>query len=391
MREWFPISGRFLVVVLVLGGVIGDARADTRVTVLRTPEGGIQPQAVASGDGTIHLIFFKGDSYKGDLFYATAGPGRDGFGQPVRINSQGGTAIAVGSIRGGQLALGKANRIHVAWNGNAAPSKNQGHDGAPMYYTRSNVERTAFEPQRDLMTRTSALDGGGTVAADELGNVCVAWHGRGADAVEGEQGRRLWIARSRDEGKTFTPEEPAVETETGACGCCGTRALADRRGGYYILYRTAAQGVERDMYLLSAPSISGPFRGRSLGPWKTRECPMSSESLFDAGTAVLAAWETRGQVQFVRIDPHDASISQRITPPGPAGDRKHPAVAANDRGDVLLVWAEGTGWQKGGALVWQIFDREGQPTAEKGRIRNGVPIWGLTTAVATAKGFTIIH
>jgi hypothetical protein len=346
--------------VVVLAVAVTARAGDDRVTVIRTPDGGIQPQAVAGEDGTIHLIYYKGPPNAGDLYHVSRAPGAGEFSRPARVNSEPGAAIAIGTIRGGQLALGKDGRVHVVWNGaGAARSGGHGHEGAPMYYARSDEGRKAFEPQRDLMTRTSGLDGGGTVAADRAGNVYVAWHGRGPDAVEGEQGRRLWVARSRDEGATFSPEQPAFGGDTGACGCCGARALADRRGEVYILYRAATRGVERDMFLLTSAGPSSPFRGRSLGPWKTSTCPMSSESLADAGPFVLAAWETRGQVEFARVDPRDGSVSTPVTPPGRAGERKHPAVAANARGETLLAWTEGTGWQKGGSLVWQVFDRDG--------------------------------
>jgi len=57
----------------------------------------------------------------------------------------------------------------------------------------------------------------------------------------------------------------------------------------------------------------------------------------------------------------------------------------------LLVWAEGTGWEKGGAVAWQLFDPSGKPTAEKGRA-DGVPVWGLVAAVPRADGsFTIFY
>lgn len=368
----------------------GDA---SRVTVIKTPHGGIQPQAAIGRDGTIHLIYFRGDPYQGDLEYVTLGPKTTEFSRPIRVNSEPGTAIAAGTIRGGQIALGKHDRVHIAWNGsNRAQTKNQGHDGVPMLYTRLKDDHAAFEPERDLMTQTSALDGGGTVAADGAGNVCVVWHGRAPGAVEGEQGRRLWIARSHDDGKTFSAEAPALTTKTGACACCGTRALADRRGALYLMYRAATGGVERDMYLLTSKGGTAPFQGKSLAPWKVNICPMSSESLADAGPFVLAAWETRGEVAFVRIDPRDGSTSSPVSPPGPAREQKHPAVAGNEKGETLLAWTEGTGWQKGGSLAWQLFGPDGQPTAEKGRIRNGVPVWGLPTAVARSDGtFVIIH
>lgn len=44
-----------------------------------------------------------------------------------------------------------------------------GKVGEPMLYSRSNDSGTAFEPERNLMTRTFGLDGGGIIAADSTG------------------------------------------------------------------------------------------------------------------------------------------------------------------------------------------------------------------------------
>ena len=69
--------------------------------------------------------------------------------------------------------------MHVAWNGSDAAlprgvtnPKTQ-KAGSPMLYARSNAQRTAFEPQRNLMTHTYNLDGGGSLAADK--NKAQAW------------------------------------------------------------------------------------------------------------------------------------------------------------------------------------------------------------------------
>ena len=106
---------------------------------------------------------------------------------------------------------------------------------------------------------------------------------------------------------------------------------------------------------------------------------------------MLAAWETRGQVYFSRIDPRTHRAGPPIAPEGGVGDRKHPAVAGNARGETILVWTEGTGWQKGGSLAWQVFDRDGRPGGMSGRIKDGVPVWGLATVVARPDGgFAII-
>ena len=71
--------------------------------------------------------------------------------------------------------------------------------------------------------------------------------------------------------------------------------------------------------------------------------------------------------------------------------RKYPAIAVSTSGDTLAVWAEGAGWQRGGDLAGQVFDKSGKATDQHGRVECGIPVWGLQTAVATAEGFVIIH
>ena len=67
------------------------------------------------------------------------------------------------------------------------------------------------------------------------------------------------------------------------------------------------------------------------------------------------------------------------------------AIEVLAQGQVLLAWTEGTAWQKGGALAWQVFDKEGRPAADKGRT-DGVPVWSLPTAFTQPDGnFVIVY
>jgi hypothetical protein len=261
-----PASGPVLLAVCAaLAGVAGPGRAGPAVTVRRAPDGGIQPQAAVDGRGTLHLIYFKGDPRAGDLFYVRRESGKERFSKPLRVNSRPGSAVAIGSVRGGQLALGKGGRVHVAWN---SSGKTGTPEHFPMFYARLNDAGTAFEEQRDLMRASGILDGGGTVAADGAGNVYVVWQGLARGGKRGEENRRPWVARSTDGGKTFSREAAAWETATGACGCCSTRAFADRKGNVYFLYRGANEGVFRDAYLLVSTDRGKSFRGALLQRWK---------------------------------------------------------------------------------------------------------------------------
>src|SRR5688572_31727225 len=125
------------------------------VSLERVPDGGIQPQIVVDEKGMAHLLYFAGDPKAGNLFYTRRENGS--WRKPLRVNQSEGSAIAVGTIRGGQLAVGVNGRVHVAWNG-ARPLSNSPHKGAPMFYTRLNSEGTAFEAERDVMQFTGDLD-----------------------------------------------------------------------------------------------------------------------------------------------------------------------------------------------------------------------------------------
>src|SRR4051812_24048189 len=190
------------------------------VTTLRTPDDGIEPQLAADSRGNLHLIYYKGDPKRGDVFYAHSIDAGVAFSPPIRANSQPDSALAIGTVRGATLAIGKADRVHVAWNGSDAATPKSPSHKPPMLYARLNDARDAFEPQRNVIAAHSGVDGGGAVAADAAGNVYVIWHAPLDPKSEKEADRRVWVARSPDDGKTFAPETDADAPSTGACGCC---------------------------------------------------------------------------------------------------------------------------------------------------------------------------
>ena len=118
---------------------------------------------------------------------------------------------------------------------------------------------------------------------------------------------------------------------------------------------------------------------------------MSTMALVEGPNGVVAAWETDGQIYFAGTKPGTNTFLEPQAAPGTGGKRKHPALAFDARGRMLLAWTEGTGWEKGGTLAWQVFDKTGKPTAEKGRVEDGIPVWGLPSAVATHGAVLIVH
>lgn len=382
--EWAVICAALLILIHA-----SAAHAESEIALVRVPDGGIQPQIASDAQGTLHLLYFKGDASAGDLFYARQSRGEAGFGRSLRVNRWPASAMAMGTIRGGQLAIGENGRVHVAWNGPAP--KGGDHMLAPMLYTRLNDEGTAFEAERDVITKARGLDGGGSVAADGRGNVYVTWHAPKPGNTEGEAGRAVFVAHSRDSGRSFDPERIAVEQATGACGCCGMRTFADGWGNLFISYRGALETGYRDQLLLVARDGGLDFQIALTHPWKIATCPMSSTSFAQAGDSVLGAWETAGQVYWSLLGPEGQPPSPPVAPSAVGKNPKHPVVVGNSRGEVLLVWTEGTGWSKGGDVAWQRFDSMGKPIGDRGHV-TGLPAWSMAAAAATpADGFVIVY
>jgi hypothetical protein len=364
------------------------------VRTLRVPNNGVQPQLALDRDGTLHLIYLTGAAQASDINYVHARVADTiAFSEPVRVNAHDGSALAIGTIRGPHLSVGRNGIVHVAWMGSAASTPKAPGKQSPMLYTRSKPDGT-FEPERNLITKYVGLDGGGTVAADDRGDVYVAWHAP-AEPKGGEASRRVFVARSTDDGATFAPEEPIADEPLGACGCCGMELLAPPGGAVVGLFRTATHQVHRDTRaFLFQGTLDRPWSA-TLDPAETGTCQMSTYALADvpARHQFLAAWETLGRIRFGVYPYRRVATDRPHDVPGAERGSKHPAVAVDKDGNVLIAWAVGTGWQKGGSIAWQVFDRELKPIAGARGTAEGLPAWSRPAAFASpgGGGFVVLY
>ena len=342
------------------------------VRTSRVPNEGIAPQALTDDKGSLHMIYFKGDPAHGNIFYCRLDDGQS-FTPPIQVNSQAESAIAIGTVRVPQMAFGKNGRVHVAWMGSATAEPKVGDNAAPMLYTRMNDVGDAFEPQRNLVTKRSGLDGG-SVAADSNGNVYVAWHAPKDGNSEAD--RCVWIAVSKDEGKSFSAEHAANPKPTGSCGCCGMKIAAAPDGEVFVLYRSATDMVNRDMYLLSSKDHARTFLTVALDPWRLDACAMSTATFGGNASQMVGAWETKGHIRFA-VGQKGKKFTSPFTVPGASDKQKYPSLAVNSKGEFVVAWAEDTAWGKGGSVAWQVFDKSGAPIAGQSGRADGLPAWSM--------------
>ncbi len=386
-------SQRFVFAVLTAcfalsRSVLAETAAVPKVELKRVLDGGIQPQIAVERNGTVHLVYLKGDPGAGDLFYARSTDGIR-FSDPIRVNSVAGSAIAVGNIRGPRIAVGRRGRVYIAWNGSSKmgdPAKSL----SPMLYTRLNDAGTAFEPERNMIHTAKGIDGGGGIAADQRGRVYLFWHAP-IPGKQGEAFRRVWMTRSDDDGNTFEPEKIAWDQPTGACGCCSLNSYADEKGRIYVLFRSAQETVHRDMYLLRSTDHGHTFQGSDISKWNIGACVMSAEAFAGGKNGTFAAWETEKLVHFGEIERRADHVSD-VTVSTNGKNEKFPALAVNPKGLLLVSWTEGMGWKKGGSVHWQLYDAAGQQRIGSEGSADGVPVWSEIASYSERNGdFVVLY
>ena len=129
----------YLVMIGLAAAGVATSAADGPVKLARTPEGGVQPQVALDGKGTLHMVYLKGDPKACDVMYVRREAGSAGFSAALRVNSEAGSAIAVGTIRGAQMALGRNGRVHVAWNGSGSRKAERGSQKGVWLDSRRTV------------------------------------------------------------------------------------------------------------------------------------------------------------------------------------------------------------------------------------------------------------
>ena len=359
--------------VLGLVTLCGAAVLHAEVRVEEVPEHGLQPEVAVASNGIVHLVYLRGDPKAADIRYSSRLPGGE-WSASKTVNTTPGTAVALGSIRGPQIALGAHATVHVIWNGVAEDKAGR----APLLYTRQLTGANEFEKQRDLLAETTALDGGASIAADGKGSVWVAWHGNPPGKNTDEAQRVVFLRASIDEGAQFADPEALNAAEPGVCACCSLRIIADTSGSPTVFFRNALRTEHRAMTLLTRGLDR--WASREVETWNVSACPMSSAALFSEKSGLLGAWETAGRINVAWMNRPSANPVTLADE-----DAKHPSIAADGRGAWLVAWVEGTGWNRGGQAGWQELDAALAPRSAKGQAE-GVPAWGRVAVYAEAPG-----
>lgn len=168
------------------------------------------------------------------------------------------------------------------------------------------------------------------------------------------------------------------------------RAFAGESGRLALLYRTA-NGKSRDMRLLISADKGKSFDSKIVSRWEIDTCPMSDPGLAESDDRLLVVTGKKGRIKLSGV-PNPWKVGFAPINMLASKDARLPVVANNRKGGTLIAWTEGTGWNRGGTLAWQVTQSDWLTSTETRRIKGAVPVWGILSAVAMPDGdFVIFH
>lgn len=370
---------------MLVGGLLGCSEPPT-VSLARVPDGGLQPRVQMDPEGQAHLVYFRPDSRSGrtrlgQLVYRQGDPARGDWGPALTVSTD---RYAHGDpIYRADFAVADDGRIHAVWY--------QPEPGE-FFYARSDLARTAFEPQRRIVSEQLAgIDAGIALAVQGM-QVALVW---AAGDLSREESRTVFVRRSTDGGETFGSEQRLGDPAMGACACCSLAASLDTRGTLTVAYRSAIAGTGRHMQIVQQDLLGtegGAVHYRApedLRHWDLAACPVSTNDWVASAThGELLVYEQLNRIAWLALSGETAAW---VAPQIPDTRQKHPALAVDPAGRMLVAWGEGPGFVSGGQLHWQLLDSEGQPLRAGAPESVTIPDYSAVAVMATAAGFTVLY
>jgi hypothetical protein len=357
-------AGRWLWTMALSVGVTLSCQAllaAGKVTAVAVPAGAKPMAAKTDSKGTIHLVF---DTAEGPHYVRSTDDGKT-LGRPIALVDSASRKPGLEFITW-DMAVAADGAVHVVLGTNAWKLKLPKEEWGYMY-TRLLPGAAEFEAIRNLNHKPSE---GFSLAVGDDGAVAAVWM---AD--------KLFANVSSDGGKTFGPTL-AIDPTLDPCNCCTTSAAYAADGRVAVLYREESNN-ERDMYLgFWDPKTNKATKTRiSTTPWKIDSCPMTYYSLVRSGDGFVAAWPTKGEIYFARLDA-DGSLQapKEVKTAGQCGMRTGIVGLPIAGGRTLITW------KKDNKLGWQLYDARGKT--------DGLPRYadsiGSGVAVTTTKSGDVV-
>ena len=287
-------------------------------------------------DGKLFLAWTAG----GVVSVAHSGDLGKSFTPPVKI-AEHGKSLDTGSDARPQIVINQQGHVFLAYaffkdsNWNAQINTARSNDGGQTFTIPSSlIQDGASQRFPSVLIRPDNA-------------IFISWIDKRLVAAAKQGGEKrlggsIVYANSRDDGKTFSPEQIANES---SCECCRIGASLDPQSQPVIVYRAIFPGGIRDQasQVISAGGAD-PVRRVSDDDWKTDACPHHGPSIAVSGTGKFhVVWYTQGKRRAGVFYANSSNQGLTYSKPSPIGadgaNVSRPYLLALGR-QVWMVWKE---------------------------------------------------
>ncbi|HET9449352.1 MAG TPA: sialidase family protein, partial [Aggregicoccus sp.] len=324
-----------------------------------TPSAGRDAQLLVRASGALLVsVVQKAAGGGAELMLYRSEDGGDTLSEPVRINSTPGEVQGHGESAPLLLA-GAGMDVYAVWLARGAEGRRA------LRVARSGDFGRSFSPPVDAPVDAADAPSFFGAASGADGTLVVAWFGKGTAQQTLPGTSLLWVATSRDGGRSFGP---ALQAAANVCPCCRPVLAATPEGRWFLAWRNVAPGHLRDIVV--AASDDGGQRWSAPVPvaderWRIDGCPHSGAALLVHAGALYAAWysevEGRAGLFWAKSPVGALAFGPRESLGGAIQDANHASLAVVGERVVAAFQGraadEQEGWGPVGVFVRTLAPR----------------------------------
>ncbi len=308
-------TAAILVLTLIAGALYFNfGFKDDRAGTIKVSPFGKQPTLAVDKAGNLHVVFGRGN----EIFYIASADGGLTYSAPQKAGEQ--PKLALGTTRGPQIVSTEDYIVIAAAD----------HSGQIMAYRLKKGEKQWSHPVNILHSDSTAKEGFVAIAAGKGNDVYAAW----LDLRIGHH-NNIFGAYSQDAGKTWSESRLVYASPDGrVCPCCRPSITADGKGNVYVMFRNDLSG-SRDLYLARSKDggkTYAPAEKLGTGTWVFDQCPMDGGGIsMDPKGRIGTAWRRDKFVYYSEPGKSEIKI----------GEGRAPSLVKTSRGNYI-AWQQGS-------------------------------------------------
>ncbi len=322
---------------------------------------GLQPALFVGSDGTLDLVFGKGNA----IYYSHSEDEGGTFSTPMLVDSL--TGLHLGVSRGPRIASSRQTVVITAVD----------RLGDLYAYTLNRAKGTWGSRRRVNDIPEVAKEGFNALTGDGEGRFFVTWLD-----LRNDKKNKIFGATSTDDGKTWNKNRLVYSSpDSTVCECCQPTAVM-KGSEVYVMFRNWISG-SRDMYVAHSKDGGQSFQPPQKmgeGTWKLNACPMDGGDLsVGSNDGFITVWRRNNQLYLSRPGEKELPVAEgrnaSIAVSGPStfivwhqagqvwygvpgkttseivGNGRYPRVVSLSNNRAFCVWEDG------GTIRGKMLDR----------------------------------